>query len=76
MPQPSDIPPDPREPTMNTAQVAAWLNIHQTTVWRLVRQGRLRAYRVGRAFRFLESEVKEDLRPGTTNPQGTDDAPT
>ena len=45
------------------AEAADFLHVSRTTVWRWIRDGRLRAYRVGpRAIRVVDTDVEEQLR--------------
>ncbi len=41
------------------AELAQHWNCHPKTVWRLIRVGRLRAFRVGREWRVTASCVKQ-----------------
>jgi excisionase family DNA binding protein len=49
----SDLPP-----ILTTPEVAAWLKMHYTTVYRLVRAGRIPAFRIGSDWRFDSSKLK------------------
>ncbi len=52
-----------REKMMNVDEVAQWLKIHRSTVYRLIDKGELPApMRVGRlGLRFYESEIRAFL---------------
>ena len=52
------------EPTLNSDQAAALLQIHPKTIQKMARQGRLPAYRIGDLWRFRASELDEWLRTG------------
>lgn len=51
----SRIHPDDR--VMTVKEVAEYLRVHQTTIYRLLRQGRLRAFRVGADWRFRQADI-------------------
>jgi excisionase family DNA binding protein len=42
---------------MNLQEVADYLHCHYSTVYRLIRRGRLPVFRLGRDYRFLRSEI-------------------
>ena len=49
---------------MTAADVAAYLNTTNKTIWNMVADGRLKAYRLGpRIVRFRRSEVDAALTP-------------
>jgi excisionase family DNA binding protein len=51
-------------PDMTAADVAAYLNTTNKTIWNMVADGRLKAYRLGpRIVRFRRSEVDAALTP-------------
>ena len=52
------------EPTLNSDQAAALLQIHPKPIQKMARQGRLPAYRIGDLWRFRASELDEWLRTG------------
>ena len=50
-------------PMLTAAQVAEWLNISVRSVWELVEDGHLVAYRVkGRAVRFHPDQIEDHIR--------------
>lgn len=48
--------------TLTAAEVAAVLRVHERSVQRWAREGRLSSVRVGRSYRFLRSEVLRWMR--------------
>lgn len=46
---------------MGTPAVAAYLGVNQRTVYRLIDEGELPAYKLGRVIRLKESDVAEFL---------------
>lgn len=48
---------------LSTAQAAERLNISPKTVRRLMLDGTLPAYKVGRALRFKETDLKRAMKP-------------
>ena len=52
------------EPTLNSEQAAALLQIHPKTIQRMARQGRIPAHRIGDLWRFRASALDEWLRSG------------
>lgn len=54
----SDLPrkrPDDR--IMTVKEVAEYLRVHPTTVYRLLRQGKLPAFRIGSDWRFRQADL-------------------
>jgi|HubBroStandDraft_5_1064220.scaffolds.fasta_scaffold102085_2 excisionase family DNA binding protein len=43
--------------TMTPEEVAAYLRVHRITVYRLIDNGTLHAFKVGRSWRFNRSEI-------------------
>lgn len=59
-----------RRPTIMTVQeVARYLRVHAITVYRMIRQGRLPAIRVGRGWRFKKDEIDLWLHEHEANSQ-------
>ncbi len=54
------------EPILTVEQVAGILAIHPETVRRLIRQGKIKAFRVGAGWRIPESSVQAYLEGGAT----------
>ena len=48
---------------LTTSQAAAWLSLDKTTVWRMVRDGRLHAEKVGTHYRIPAVEVRRHDEP-------------
>jgi excisionase family DNA binding protein len=51
----------PPSPIMTTAEVAQYLRIHPSTVYKLVREGKLPAFKVGSDYRFNKSEIDDRI---------------
>ena len=47
-----------REPVFTLEEVADQLRVHRATVERLLKQGRLRGFKVGRDWRVTERELR------------------
>ena len=47
---------------MNTAQVAAWLHVKESTIRKWVHYGYIPHVKVGRCVRFMESEIEKWLQ--------------
>jgi excisionase family DNA binding protein len=61
-----------REPVrdiMTPEQVAAYLQLHPETVYRLIRRRELAASRIGRAYRIPRADVESYLVTHSTRPQ-------
>ena len=50
------------EPTLNSQQAAALLQIHPKTLQKMARQGRVPAHKIDDLWRFRASELDEWLR--------------
>jgi excisionase family DNA binding protein len=50
------------EPTLNSQQAAALLQIHPKTLQKMARQGRVPGHQIGDLWRFRASELDEWLR--------------
>jgi len=44
-----------------------WLGVHKVTVLRWIKEGKIRAVRLGKEYRIPEDEVKRLLKGKTTN---------
>jgi excisionase family DNA binding protein len=55
------------EPTLNSQQAAALLQIHPKTLQKMARQGRVPAHQIGDLWRFRASELDEWLRDGVSS---------
>jgi excisionase family DNA binding protein len=47
----------PEDQIMTVKDVAAYLRVHPTTIYRLLRQGGLPAFRVGADWRFRQDDI-------------------
>jgi len=52
---------------LTVREVAEYLKLSRTTVWRWVKEGKLQAFKLGRSWRVRRSELEritgQDLRP-------------
>ena len=46
-------------PLYTADQVAAYLHVHRNTVYRYLREGRLRGVRIGQCYRFTPDNVND-----------------
>lgn len=53
------------EQLLTAEQASAYLQISRRTLFRLIQDGKIRALRVGNAYRFKKEEIDEDLRADT-----------
>lgn len=56
-----------REPLLTMADVARLWNVHYMTVYRLVRDGQLRAVMMGNRYRFSHEIIEGYIRKHTIN---------
>ena len=54
----------PTERFLTVQEVAELMRVSTMTVYRLIKNGELRAARVGRSYRLREDEVESYLTPG------------
>jgi len=47
---------------LTTKEVVKYLRISEKTLLKLIKEGKIRALRVGNAYRFKKSELEEDIR--------------
>jgi len=50
---------------LTTNEVIEYLRITKGTLFKMVKEGKVRAMRVGNAYRFKKDEIDEDLRADT-----------
>lgn len=60
---------------LTTQQVQALLQVDRTTIYRMVENGRLPAIRVGKQWRFPQSEIERWLQGNAVVPGGTSTTP-
>ena len=62
------------EQLLTASEVAHMLRVSTMTIYRLLRAGELRAVRIGRSYRFRESDILAYLAgsPGASAPPKTD----
>ena len=61
----------PRKELMNTAQVAEWLNIAESTVRKWVHYGFIPHVKIGRCVRFREEDIETWLKERTEKGRAT-----
>ena len=49
-------------PFMTAHEVARYLRVHPATLYRLLRQGRVPAFKIGTDWRFIKNEVDQWMR--------------
>ncbi|MEW6379235.1 MAG: helix-turn-helix domain-containing protein [bacterium] len=47
---------------LTTEEALKYFRITKVTLLRLIHEGKIRAFKVGRAYRFKKTELEEDLR--------------
>jgi len=47
---------------LTTEEVLKYFRITKVTLLRLIHEGKIRAFKVGRAYRYKRAELEEDLR--------------
>ncbi|MEW6381984.1 MAG: helix-turn-helix domain-containing protein [bacterium] len=52
---------------MTTQEVIQIFRITKGTLLKMIHEGRIRAFKVGNAYRFKKAELEEDLRVNTEN---------
>lgn len=52
-------------PIMNIKECAAYLRVHTSTIYRLVRRGQIPFFRIGSDYRFHAGEINDWFRTGT-----------
>jgi excisionase family DNA binding protein len=50
---------------MSTTEVIKCFRINKATLLKLVHEGKVRAFKVGKIYRFKKTELEEDLRVNT-----------
>ncbi len=51
---------------LTTNEVIEYLRITKGTLFKMVKEGKVRALKVGNAYRFKKEEIDEDLRADTS----------
>jgi excisionase family DNA binding protein len=52
----------PQRPVMSLGEVAAYLGVHPSTVYRMLKNKKLRAFKLGRDWRFMKETVDAWLK--------------
>jgi len=52
---------------MTTQEVIKAFRITKVTLLRMIHEGKIRAFKVGNAYRFKKAELEEDFRVSTKN---------
>ncbi|MDO9535241.1 MAG: helix-turn-helix domain-containing protein [Bacillota bacterium] len=60
----SEIQPDERPDLINVDDVADLLSISNQTVYNMIKDGRLKATKVGREWRFSRQHIEDLIKPG------------
>jgi len=55
---------------LTVAQLSEYLNIHRTTIYRMLREGRLPGFRIGSDWRFSLEAIEEWVRDQMKNSTG------
>jgi excisionase family DNA binding protein len=55
---------------LTVAQLSEYLNIHRTTIYRMLREGRLPGFRIGSDWRFSLKAIEEWVRDQMKNSTG------
>jgi excisionase family DNA binding protein len=53
---------------LTTAEVALFLKVPKSTVYKLVRLGQIPARRIGKHWRFLGKDLQKLMQPGSNDP--------
>jgi excisionase family DNA binding protein len=56
---------------LTISELAAYLNIHKITIYRLLKNGNLPGFRIGRAWRFDLDQVTEWVESGKSSQSST-----
>ena len=51
--------PDTRVPILTVSEVAAYLRVHQATIYKMLSEGKLPGFRVGSDWRFHLDAIKQ-----------------
>jgi excisionase family DNA binding protein len=57
------------EEILTTEEVIKYLKITKKTLFKMVKEGRIRAMKAGNAFRFKKSDLEEDLMVNANEPK-------
>ncbi len=60
-------PPTSNERVMTTTEAMKYLRVTRKTILKLVREGKIKANKVGKDYRYLKSEIDNYLRGQTTS---------
>ena len=63
------------EPYLMVGEVAGILRVRPMTVYRKVKQGKLKAYRMGRSLRFRRKDVDDFFEKNAVNPMSGEHTP-
>jgi len=56
-----------QEKLLSVLDVVERLNVSRTTLWRLVRDGKIEAHRIGKQLRFEPAEVEAFIKRASTS---------
>ncbi len=54
---------------LTTEEALKYFRISKVTLLRLIHEGKIRAFKVGRAYRFKKSNLEEDLMINASEPK-------
>jgi excisionase family DNA binding protein len=57
---------------MNIKEVAEYLGVHSTTIYKYAQQGRIPAFKIGSDWRFTKKHIDEWIEERTTKPSKLD----
>jgi excisionase family DNA binding protein len=60
---------DNSSPIMTVQEVAAFLRVHTTTIYRLLKQGKLTAFKFGSEWRFNREVIEAWMKKQQTPPE-------
>jgi len=60
----SEVPEEQKPDILNLTEVADLLRVTNQTVYNMIRDGRLKAYKVGREWRFLRKDIESFISDG------------
>ena len=50
------------EKVYTVKEITEYLKLHKTTVFRMIKDGRLKAIKIGKEYRFKETDIQEFLQ--------------
>jgi excisionase family DNA binding protein len=62
---------EPMSPILTVRELAEWLNVHPSCIYRLLKTGQLRSIRIGSDHRFVATEIEKWMAGKTVKPPVT-----